>query len=214
LATIYYSEGKAGQALLFFQGVCALDPEDNDARVKMGGLLLRGDNQKAREQAIYVLERQPTNEDAILLLADAARTTKDVQDATQRLLRVQDHAGNRALYQLALSGLYSRQTNSQAADAALRKAVSLQPDSPVVLKALGEFHWQHGDLTNADLAFRKATSLAPENSRIPLRWAEFKFETGAIKEGKEILQQITVRTPENPEAWLRLARIYFVEQNF
>ena len=36
LATIYYEQGKAGQALLYFQGVCALDKDDNDARVKMG----------------------------------------------------------------------------------------------------------------------------------------------------------------------------------
>src|ERR1044071_8507076 len=98
LATIYYDQGKAGQALIYFQGGCALDKEDDDARVKLGGLLLRRDTQKARDQALYVLDRQPTNDEAILLLADAARTPKDVQAAFQRLLRIQDQAGNRALY--------------------------------------------------------------------------------------------------------------------
>lgn len=213
LATIYHDQGKAKQAFPFWQSVCALDKDDTDARIKLGGLFLGADNQKAREQAIYVLDRQPTNDDAILLLGDSSITVTNVADAQQRLQKLRAQADHRASFHLAVSGLYLRQTNNQAAEIALRKALSLQPDSALVQKAWAEFYWQRGDLTNADQAFRKAVALAPAKSRIPLRWADFKLSTRSIKEAKEILQQITRQTPDDPGAWIRLARIAFVEQN-
>jgi hypothetical protein len=47
-------------------------------------LLLLGNVAEARKEALAILDRCPTNDEAILLLADTARTQQEISEAEQR----------------------------------------------------------------------------------------------------------------------------------
>lgn len=215
LATIHYDHGNIVQALPFLRWALELEKDNADVRVKLGRIYLSaGQFQKAREEAIYILDRDPKNDDAILLLADGASTAKDVADSFQRLQKLQAQAGNRASWHLATAGLYYRQTNAPAGESAIQKALALEPQSSQVQVALANVYWQKRDFQKADQAFQKACELAPTNSPLRLLWVRFKFSAGFTNEAKELLGQITQQAPDYTPAWIYVARIRFDEQNY
>ncbi len=210
LATLYYDQGKFEGALFFLSRARALDKDNADVRTRLAHILLSASQlPEVRKEALYVLDRSPTNDDAILLLSDSAVTPKDIADTQQRLQKLPSQAATRAAWHLALSSLYLRQTNAVAAEGALKKALALEPQSSRVHLGWAAFYWVQNDLKNADLSFQKAAEFAPPNSPAPLRWVDFKFSTGAPKEGLELLKQITQKNPGSIPALAYLARVDF-----
>src|ERR1051326_406061 len=79
LATIYYDQGRMQQALPFLLGARELDKDNAEVRIQLAQLMLSARQyQDVRKEVIYVLDRFPTNDDAILLLSDSAATPKDI----------------------------------------------------------------------------------------------------------------------------------------
>src|SRR5260221_4125770 len=215
LGAIYSDRGKTEQALRFLYVASTLDPADTESRAKLAqAFFFLGQYQAARTNAINVLDRSPTNDDAIILLADTAFTPKDTADSQQRLQTREAPAGNRAARHWAAASLCLRQTNSAAAEGALRKALALEPQSSLVQIAWAGFYLTQKDLKNAGLFFQKAAELDPLKPGIWLRWADFKLNTGAIKEGRELARQLTQKAPDSTAAWTYLARVDFDLQDF
>lgn len=215
IASIYFDQGKIQEAMPFLLGLRQADPNDLGARIKLAQIFMAAQQlQDARQEAIYVLDRDPKNDDAILLLADTSATPADHADTQQRLQKLQAQAAGRAAWHLASASLSLRQTNYQAAEGALRTALSIEPQSSPVHMAFGMFYWLQKDLKNADLFYQKATELAPLNPAVWLRRVEFKLNAGLVKEAKDLLQQITQKLPDSTAAWAYLARIEFDGQNY
>src|SRR2546425_13189359 len=78
IALAHYELGELGQALPYLMKSQELDPEDLDARLKLGSIyLLARQPAKAREQVTTVLEKDPANFEALLLWAATARTRQE-----------------------------------------------------------------------------------------------------------------------------------------
>jgi Flp pilus assembly protein TadD len=82
LGIIYRDQGQLVQAYPLLKKAAELQPEDQELQLKLGSTLLAvsGERAQARDIATQVLEKQPGQEQALLILADACRTPEEFED--------------------------------------------------------------------------------------------------------------------------------------
>src|SRR5215510_4646181 len=82
LGSIYLDQGQTLQAYPLLKKSSELQPDDPEIQVKLAATFLSvGAYAEARDAAQQVLDKQPGNEQALLLLVDASRQPDDIEDA-------------------------------------------------------------------------------------------------------------------------------------
>ncbi|HEX4645740.1 MAG TPA: tetratricopeptide repeat protein, partial [Verrucomicrobiae bacterium] len=128
LGTIYAEQGRLGRALPALLRARDLTPTNTEVRLKLGLIYLTaGKLKEARDEAAFVLDRKPQDEDAPLLLADAAVAPEEIAQARQRLQKLVLPDAKRAPCEVALGMLDLRAGDAKAAEASLKRAQSLDP---------------------------------------------------------------------------------------
>jgi len=207
LGFVYYAEGRLPQALGYLQKAAELEPANLDVRVKLGLLYLSTHQpQQAREAALQVLQKQPQNEEALLLLARVA-TTNQVREITQRIEQLPAAARNRASSHLVLGILAVLQQDLTRAEVEFKAAVAADAKSSEALMALGSLYLARTNLAQAEPTLKRAVELAPLRSPLRLRYAEMKVVSGAAEEGKRLLEETTRKAPDYVPAWVVLAQL-------
>ena len=213
LGTIWYEQGAPLHAAPFFLRTRDLAPDSVDARAKLSLILLSvGQVSEARKEAVDILDRSPAHDEAMLVLAEASRNQRDIDDAERRLRSI--HGEGKAGLHLALAALSLRKKDLASAQSAVKHALSLDPNSIEAHLALGKIYWSKRDLSNADQEFKSAAQLAPPRSTAGLIYAEFKARTGRTAEAKAQLSGITRDAPDFLPAWRLLAQIALAEKQF
>jgi len=130
LGFAYYQLGQFGQSFRFLLKAEELEPENTDIPLKLATVyLLGGRLEDARGQIDRVLQREPKNLEALVLLGGAAITPVEVDAAIQRFQGVLADYQNKARLHLALGSLYARKQNLAAAEREYQTAVAREPDS-------------------------------------------------------------------------------------
>jgi tetratricopeptide (TPR) repeat protein len=208
LGSIYFEEGRPARAFPVVMKALELDPNFPGLHSKAATLYFAvGDLKNARQQANAALDQSPTNSEAAILLAEWARTPKDIEEVRQQLDKLRQRMGPAAWMEVALGTLDLRAGELKAASAAFTNALTLDPKSASAHYALGSLYWSRNDLTNANAELEIAAKLEPLRSIRRLRYADFKVQTGGVEEGKGILSEITRGAPDYLPAWISLAQI-------
>lgn len=214
LGLIYHTEGRLPQAYAFLKKAVELQPENLEARVKLGLTCLSFRNLKeAREQALTVLEKQPGNEEAFLLLANSVSNSAEIPQVVSLLEsfgKKKDTAG----YHVALATLYTREQETEKAEAEIKQALALDPKSSAAYQGLAAVYLMRKDLKQGEAAFKAAADLSPLRSPRRLFYAGFRVDAGATEDGKKILEEITSKAPDYVPAWTMLAQIAFAEGKY
>ena len=215
LGVIYHEQGRLPRAIAYLRKATELEPDNLEVRLKLGlNYMSVGQFKEAGGEARRILEKQPGHEEALLLLADSAITSKQILETRQRIEELRQQDQDRAGYHLALGGLHLRQHDLNKAASEFRKALALDPKSGAVQQSLGNLHWMQDDLPEAERAFKTAADLAPLRSARRLRYAEFKLKTGATEEAKQALEEITRKVPDYLPAWTYLMQVSFAERKY
>jgi tetratricopeptide (TPR) repeat protein len=211
LGLLYYAEGRLPQAFAFLRKAAELEPANLDVRLKLGLIYLSSRQPKeAREAAALVLQKQPLNEEALLLLA-ATATTNQVREIAQRIEQLPAAARGRASSHLVLGTLAGIQRDLPKAEAEFKAAVAADAKSSEAYTALGALYLARNDRAQGEPALKKAAELAPLRSGLRLKYAEFKFGTGAQEAGKRCLEEVTKKAPDYIPAWLLLAQFAYAQ---
>ena len=213
LGTIWYEQGALLHAASYLLRARDLTPDDLDARTKLGLVFLSGGQfAEARKEAIAILDRSPTHGEAMLLLAEASRDQRDIDDSERRLHSI--NADGKSDFHLALAAISFWKKDLASAESAVKQALSLDPKSIGAHLALGKIYLSRNDLAGTDREFKAAAQLAPARSPARLAYAEFKIRTGAVDVARELLNEITREAPDSLPAWRLLAQIAFAEKKF
>ena len=114
LGVIYYDQGRLGEAAQILVRAQQLSTNDLEVRLKLGTIYLGAGNLKeARNEAGFVLDKNPKDAQAPILLAEAAATNQ-IAETRQRLQKL-SQAGQTAPLEVALGALAFRQGDLQAA---------------------------------------------------------------------------------------------------
>jgi tetratricopeptide (TPR) repeat protein len=171
-----------------------------------------GSVSEARKEVLAILERCPTQDEAMLLLADIARTQEEISETEERLHRFDERTST--TFYLASASLYLRKGDLSSAESAVQQALTLDPKLPAAHIAMGNLHWLRGDRVRAAEEFKTAAGLAPIRSVERLKYADFEAKTGRIDDAGAMLNEITRQAPDYLPAWGRLAQIAFAEKNY
>src|SRR5256886_1440815 len=99
--------GQAAEAFPLLRKSAELTPEQLDVRVKLGALYLAARRfDQASAEAAYVLQREPRNLEALLVLAGATQTPGEIDAMTQRLEEARASLGQPTKLYVALGALF------------------------------------------------------------------------------------------------------------
>ena len=157
LGIIYYEQGRYGRAVPFLIKGKELAPEDLELRRKLAAIYLSaGKTKDVRDEAGFVLDRKPQDDEAPLLLAEAAVTTNAAAEAQERLKAVVQKRGETAALDVGLAHLEQIRGDFQGAAADLQRAKALDPKSSSVFWAYGNLYFAQNDQKQAEEAFKMA----------------------------------------------------------
>jgi len=214
LGVIYYDEGRLQRAVFFLGKGSAMATNDLNLRLKLGFIYSAfGKFQEARDAANYVLDHQPQDDEAPLLLAEASLKPKEVEAARQRLQTL-IRSGDRAALEVAVGNLFFREHNLTNAETAFRRAQTLDPKSSAVNAALGTLSWAQNDLKTAAAGFKAAAEASSVRSPRRMQYVQFKIRTGDIAGGRQLLDEIIKQAPDYIPALMVAAEIAASEKKF
>jgi tetratricopeptide (TPR) repeat protein len=213
LGTIWFEDGAPLRALPFLRKIKDLRPTNLDARVELAKILVSlGDASNASKEAQAILDADPTNGEAIILLAETSRIPKELDETAQRFQRF-DRTDNPSKY-LTLAALSTRKGDLNAADVAIQHALTLDTKSVSVHLAKAELLLLKGQSAQAALELRTVADLAPLRSTARLKYADFEADTGHLANANRILKEITTYAPDYLPAWSSLAKIAYKQKSY
>lgn len=214
LGVIYFDEGRLKKAAPFIFKGSELDTNDLDLRLKLGLIYFTaGKINEARDEANFVLDRKPQDDQAPLLLAETAQTPKAAGETKQRLQALSQKGDSSAL-EVAMGTFSLRDGDFKTAESTLKRAQTLNPKSSAPWSALASLYLAQTNLAQAESALKTAADLAPARSQEKIQYAEFKAQTVGIAAGKSLLEEMVQKTPDYIPAWMALVKLAAAEKNY
>jgi len=206
IGTMWLEEWAPLRAAAFLAKASELDPNNVQYRLRLARCYLAaGQFAGAKKEALKVLELSPDNGDAIVALAEAARSKEDIE-ATQEQLQKFPKKDDFSFY-LASANLFLAQGDLAAASNALQQALTIDPKSSAAHMTTGDLHLLQKDPKQASEEFKKAADLAPIRSIERLKHAAFELGTGNTEETRKVANEITKQAPDYLPAWCLLAEL-------
>jgi len=211
----HYRRGEPVRALPFLFAAKEQDPDNIQVKLNLGRIFRAGNElEVARTEAAEVLNLDPDNFRALVLLADCSVEVEEVRDAISVLGKNEKLFSDRAPFHLALGHLLFKQKKNELAGEAFDRAGSLDPENPAVLEALGNFYALIGKLDRAETYLSSAAEKAAAGAGPQVRYARFKYAMGKKHEAKELLEEIVQAKPDSVQAWQLLGELALLEGAF
>jgi tetratricopeptide (TPR) repeat protein len=215
LGLIYAAEGRPAQAAGFLKKSLELDPNNVEVQAKMAQTLAAlGNAKSAFGLASHVLEKEPANEDAILLCVDLARSATNLMFVRQKLEKLQSAGPDSAVYDAAFAWIDMRLQKTNEAEAEVQKALKLDPKLASAYLAKAALAADGKDLQATAEFLKTAADLSPLRSSARIKYADFRFRAGSVAEAEQILGDLTHQAPDYIPAWTDLMNMFFVERNY
>ncbi len=212
--TMYYAEGRLGEAFPFLTNAVALIPDDLDLRYQLGSIWVTwGYFDEARSQAFYILGKNPAYLKAMLLLADSARKPAEIAEAGQKLNELQRGKDSWAIH-VALAELAMREKQLDVAEKEIQLAVGLDAKEPHVNMCRAKLASQRQQSKDAEQFLRIAVENAPIRSPYRLFLTQIKMEGTNFVEAKRMLEEQLKGAPDYVPAWDLLGKIALSEKDY
>jgi len=207
-----YGMGAFGQAGPYLKKAQEREPASPELALKLGTIYqVAGAMEQAREQANLVLAKEPNNLAGLALLAEAAQTPEEIQQAIALIEERRTALAPADGASRVLGTLYARKKDVPKAEDAFKSAVSTRPESPDAHIALGQLALGRGALAEAEKEFRTAAELAAPDGTARYPLVDFLVRGGRVAEAKPLLLDITAKAADAFPAWIRLGDIALAE---
>src|SRR5438132_5911447 len=164
LADVYLEVGD--QANAYKEAIRAADllPDNADAQVKAGNLLLVNQHfDDAKTRALAVLKKNPRSVDAQILLGNTLAGLKDLDAAVKQIQEALTLDPEESRIYENLGVLEWARGNKKDAEAAFTHAVDSDPKSVTARLALANYYWSGGRMADAELWLKRAIALDPRH---------------------------------------------------
>jgi putative PEP-CTERM system TPR-repeat lipoprotein len=163
LVALAKGDRKAARAA--FEKALELQPDFLPAAASLARLdIAEKQPEAARKRFEAIVARVPTNDQALLALAEIQAATgvapKEILATVDRAVAANPNSPRARLMQIAL---HARMNNPKAALAAAQSAAAAIPDNPQILEALGRAQLAAGEPNQAVATFNKLATLLPQS---------------------------------------------------
>jgi tetratricopeptide (TPR) repeat protein len=218
LGKIFFEQGQPLQAYPLLLASRETFPDDIALREQLIGIQARLPGETNRQvflkEAADLLERDPTNSTAILVLGDSARSADDLRHLEQLIASLRAKAGEHAIFHIGEAEVARKKGDTNTCESLLRRATELEPDAWIPHEVYGNFLAMIGRTADAETELRRAMELTAPHSPAWERWARFLTDTGRASEARAVLDEINTKAPERISALNARAQIALAERDF
>ena len=215
LGSLYVDEGRILPGYLLLKRIVDNGGDDPRMRLSYGlACLTLGRTVDARLAAKKLLEGDPGNESALLLLVDTSLTVRDGEESRRIVESLKGRNRDIPGYHLALGSLLLADHDQAGAEGEFKKALEMEPKSAAANEGLGDLSLQRNDPKGAGEYFRKAADLSPIRAPIRLRYTDFLIRAGSLDEAKHRLDEINAKAPDSIPAWTESMRVAVAQSRF
>ncbi|HUD47947.1 MAG TPA: tetratricopeptide repeat protein [Candidatus Baltobacteraceae bacterium] len=215
LGLLYCAEGRPGQAAVYLKKSLEQDPNNVEVQVRMAQTLATLGNPKgAFTLASRVLEKEPANEDALLLCVDLARSTTNLNIVRERIEKLQAAGPDAPSFHAALAWVDLRLQQPSDAEAEIQKALNLDPKLASAYLAKAALAIARKDQSAASDCLKTAAELSPLRSTARIKYADFRYNAGSPGDAEHILEEVTGQAPDYIPAWINLMHLFFAERDY
>jgi len=213
LGLIWNEQGSILSALPFLLKTRDLSPGDLVSRKALANaLVLVGDWDGAKKEAIAILRQAPSDGEALLTLAETAQTPEQFPELEREL---NDFPAKNAAEFHTVAGSIALHKNDEAtAETELQQAVAADPKSAPVHTALAYLALVRKDSAKAGEELKTAAELSPFRSNARVKYADFLLGTGANDQAKVFLGELIAKAPDYIPAWRLLSQIALSRKNY
>ena len=167
LAEAYAAADEVRNALPEYVRAADLLPERMELQIKAGNLLLLGGRfQDAKTRARSVLNRDPKDVRALVLLGNALAGLREIGDAVTVAEHATELAPERAGLYTNLGALQLAKGDHDLAETAFKRAVEVGGARTLPRLALANFYRACGRITDAEQTLRGALTIEPRNLQV------------------------------------------------
>jgi tetratricopeptide (TPR) repeat protein len=213
LGQIWFEQGAPLSAGPFLAQAHQLQPEhvQNSTRLAQT-LMLLGQRKQAGETAARLLQREPANKEALLLVAQAAQTPDEIATAEQLLEPFPDKSSPH--FHLATAALLNQKGDSAAAEQHVDRALAADPKSADAHAIKASFHQSRGEVAEAERMLKTAAEIGAPRSGHHLAYAQLLFNSGRQEEAVAFLKEEAKKTPDYLPTWNLLARFALINKSW
>jgi tetratricopeptide (TPR) repeat protein len=208
LAETYLADNETRKAFPEFIAAADLLPDDMEAQLRAGHMLIKGGLfNEAKARARIVLQREPRNVTALVLLGNALGGLKNLEDAIGVLARAVTIDPERTALYTNLGVLELANGERAKSEATFQEAVAVSHGSPEAYVGLGNFYRAVERRADAETALKRAVEAGPEHVEANHAMASFYLETDRAKLAEPHLKTVA-RFSKDPAARFALANYY------
>jgi tetratricopeptide (TPR) repeat protein len=212
LADAYAQLGDFAKAVPECQRGADLLPNDISAQLRAGKLLLfTGRYEEAGARARKILDKDPKNVEAQVVLANALAGVKDLEGALKEIQQAVALDPKRSLSYSNLGAILYTQGNRERAEAAFRDAVAMDASSVTARLALANFLWTTDRASEAETSLKEALAIQPTNVLAHRALATLYIGSGRAPEA-EVHLKAAADASEGSSLGVVLAD-YYISQN-
>lgn len=208
LADAYMANGNTRGAFPEYIRAADLLPDDIDAQMKAGGLLLNGGMfEEAKNRARVILRKDPKNPAGLMLLGNALAGLKNVDDALDVVNRAIEVDPERAGVYSNMGVLQLAKGDHSLAEAAFKRAVAVSPQGVDAYVNLGNFYRAIKRYPEAEDALKRALPFGAKDPRLNRALASLYVEWNKLPEAEPYLKAV-VEVDRSQESRFALADYY------
>lgn len=214
LARAYEGLERYPEMLDALRNTIAKDPNNLDAKIKLGNYYLAGARGRAdvigeaERFAKEVLDKDPNHIEGHILMGSVLFQQNQKDKAFEELNKAVQLDPNRIESYLSLAKFHIVNKEPDKAEALYKKAISVNSNSALAYTEYGKFLTQANRATEAEAALRKAVEVGPNdrNSRFVL--ASYYFVNRQYDKAEEQYKAMAALEPNKPEGQVVLADFY------
>lgn len=193
IAAEYLRRREAKNALAYYQVAAEIAPDDFEAQLMTGKLLLQytNDLSGALQALQAAVGLQPLHLEANLLLGDVLARMEVYPAALTVFEHILDNIDNNCVHALRMAAQMKHLTDHDVLAAAMlyERAVTIEPENIEVWKEFAEFAKDHGMVDREIRALATLTRLDPRESAYHVRLGELYVIDGDFRHAEEHLRQ-------------------------
>jgi tetratricopeptide (TPR) repeat protein len=214
LARAYEGLQRWGDMMDELKRAVDLDPNNYDARIRLGNYYLAPPNRTAEmiseadRLAKEVLQKDPNNIEGHILMATVLYAQGKTQESKAELQHAIELNPKRVESILSLARFYINTKDTAQAEATFRQAISVNENSAMAHSEYGKFLVQMGRGDQAESEFRRAVEVEPTNYDSRFILASFYFVNKQLDKAEAAYKALADLDKDKPEGRAVLADFY------
>jgi tetratricopeptide (TPR) repeat protein len=190
------------------------DPNNLDARIKLGNYYLAGARGRAdvigeaERLAKEVLAKDPNNIEGHILMGSVLFQQDQKDKAFEELNHAVQLDPNRVESYLSLAKFQIANKSPEKAEELYKKAISINSNSPLPYTEYGRFLTQSNRATEAEAMLRKAVEVGPSDRTARFVLASYYLVNRQTDKAEEQYKALAALDPSKPESQVVLADFY------